>query len=84
MGQLKATIEITDNEKYQRLISEVELNGVLIDNNVFDGNITLFLKDHQVIPCYGLLQSDEFQDDYGFVIRGKKQNYTSDNDDNVK
>ena len=84
MGQLEATIEITDNEKYQRLISEVELNGVLIDNNVFDGNITLFLKDHQVIPCYGLLQSDEFQDDYGFVIRGKKQNYTSDNDDNVK
>ncbi len=67
---MQSYIEVTDQEKFDQTIKEISITHFedLGDLKV-DGELYITTTSDQVLPHYGILEADEFEKEFGFILR---------------
>ncbi len=63
------SISIVNQELFNRTIQNIDTSGlVAVAQGRFSGTITIY-KNNTVMPVFGLLDADEFEKEYGFILK---------------
>lgn len=73
MTSMSIEIEITNQTLYEELVSAVNIDRLTIeDGGVYTGLIEIYKKDKGWSPFYGLIGSEDFKEDFGFILKTRK------------
>ena len=65
---MNAQYQVVDQRQFDIHIRHIELLGFINHDGMFEGNITITMRENHIIPAYGQFALNEFKEDYGFVI----------------
>lgn len=67
---MEVTLHITNSELFEQKVDQVDLNGLSEEAAaVFNGLIRIYTRDGRIVPFYGLIEADDFESDFGFVLK---------------
>ncbi len=65
---MSVSITITDSVLYQNTVKLVEHNLTASSAEVFEGRIMICTCERGFIPFYGLIEPNDFEEEFGFVL----------------
>lgn len=73
------TVEVTNRQLYESKVELVDFEGLTAESEeLFNGLLKIYLKQSGVAPFYGLIEADDFKNEYGFILKPmKNEKYTA-------
>lgn len=65
---MEVEVKVTNPALFKKVVSTVNLDLQILDSETFNGSLCINRKDAQTVPFYGLIEADDYESDYGFVL----------------
>ena len=65
---MEVEVQITKPKRYKEKVTNVYLDLKILDSDRFSGSVCIDRKDQSSIPYYGLIEANEYEQEYEFVL----------------